>query len=621
MLDAVVKLNTRQVLAQYLIYSKTRFIGELVFILNGKEEDDGYFLIAEARINELHVHIHHTEHVLRGRPLRNTALVGTLLLLLQDLKFQDTCIFLLAFTVFGLLDNYSKRHHNSGTASHLFGSSSGEVPISSLFVSYSSGSGPSPSMFGFSSSDPALLGSASSGFASSSSFGVSPPPASFPVSSFGSTSSYSFTTHASPLFGSASSSSHVGVTLPTSSHPSPFESTAPIRSNLFGSPSSASAPSFSYGMFSSRAPANSCSFGSGSTFVSVSFKSSSSAPNASATTGIFGSASCRTSSSGATTTTATISSLSPSIKNFTPATSSVSETQSTAARPYIGDDEIGSEAEQVSESVEKVPIDQMAKIGEDQDEKQGTMVGRQDCATSSMDPITRIIETAIPAKVHVATAEEMATEANKPSAKEIDDEPPENSSTGNSSTVSEVFDGDKIGHPASGSPASIESTPFADFEDLALALQNSSSSQYAPIFNQILGRYGDISNESKLKSVEAKAAFFQLLAKVVEWLSNHTVESLDSGELQRMQEWIDDAEAVGFKVKWLQQRFKNIVTVSRYQERLMQLNEIGEQISATKIALTEMEIRQITLKEEVDTMTVELDGDNFDESNLCEGLF
>ncbi|CAA3023794.1 Hypothetical predicted protein [Olea europaea subsp. europaea] len=298
-----------------------------------------------------------------------------------------------------------------------------------------------------------------------------------------------------------------------------------------------------------------------------------------------------------------------------PVTSSASETQSKAAPSSTR--EIGSEDDQVSESVEKVPIDQMAKIGEDEDEKQGTMVGGQDCANSSMDPTTSTIEeTTIPAKVHLAAAEQMATEANKPSVKEVDDEPPENSST-----ESEVFDGDKIGHSASGSLASRESSPCADSEDLALALQNSSPSQYAPIFNQILCRYGDISNESKLKSIEAKAAFFQLLAKVVERLSNHTVKSLDSGELQRMQEWIDDAEAVGFKVKWLQQRFKNIVTVSRYQERLMQLNEIGEQISAAKISLRAMKLRQINLKEEVDTIKVELDGDNFDESNLCEGLF
>ncbi|KAL0379723.1 UNVERIFIED_CONTAM: Nuclear pore complex protein [Sesamum angustifolium] len=130
----------------------------------------------------------------------------------------------------------------------------------------------------------------------------------------------------------------------------------------------------------------------------------------------------------------------------------------------------------------------------------------------------------------------------------------------NSSGASEALDGNELGHPACG---------------------------------RLMG--------SILKSIEAKAAFLQLVAEVVERLHSHTLDTIGAHEMQVVQKWADDAAAVGFHVEWLQHRIKQVVAISKYRDSLTQLNEIKEQIAAAKIALLEMQLQQIILKKEIDS--------------------
>ncbi|KAG8391569.1 hypothetical protein BUALT_Bualt01G0201200 [Buddleja alternifolia] len=156
--------------------------------------------------------------------------------------------------------------------------------------------------------------------------------------------------------------------------------------------------------------------------------------------------------------------------------------------------------------------------------------------------------------------------------------------------------------------------------ELFNALQNALSIRNAHIIKQILRKYGDITNGSLLKSIEAKVAFLQLVAEVVERLHSHTLGTIGAHEIQVLQKWTHDATAVGFHVKWLQERIEKIVAMSKHQDHLMRLNEINQRINAAKIALSEMERQQMILRKEIDSMMAKMDRDEFCRSNLYEGL-
>ncbi|KAK3014535.1 LOW QUALITY PROTEIN: hypothetical protein RJ639_008309, partial [Escallonia herrerae] len=121
------------------------------------------------------------------------------------------------------------------------------------------------------------------------------------------------------------------------------------------------------------------------------------------------------------------------------------------------------------------------------------------------------------------------------------------------------------------------------------------------IIEQILSKYGDITNGSLLKSTAAKSTFLQLVADVVHRLCNHTVDTLGYGELQLIQTWTADAVAVGFHVDWLQQRVDKVVAASKFHIRMTELEELGQQIDATKKSLMEMELRQMVWRKEDDS--------------------
>lgn len=191
----------------------------------------------------------------------------------------------------------------------------------------------------------------------------------------------------------------------------------------------------------------------------------------------------------------------------------------------------------------------------------------------------------------------------------------------NSPSESEVLDGHKLDHSGCGILMPFEFPPREDFKHLGLSLPNTLSSGRDDIIKRILRKYGDISRGSMLKSVEAKTAFLQLVAEVAERLHSHTLDTIDAHELQVVQKLTDDAAAVGFNVNWLQQRITNIVKVSKYQDTLMRLNDISEKINVAKVTLLEMELQQMILKKEIDSMKAEMDSKELCRSNLCEGLF
>ncbi|GFP80921.1 nuclear pore complex protein nup62 [Phtheirospermum japonicum] len=169
----------------------------------------------------------------------------------------------------------------------------------------------------------------------------------------------------------------------------------------------------------------------------------------------------------------------------------------------------------------------------------------------------------------------------------------------NSSSESVVFDQNELGDSRS-----------EDFQELSL--ESTLSSQKAHLLKQMFRKYGDITKGSMLKSVEAKTAFLQLVAEVVERLHSHNLDTIDAHEMQLMQKWIDDAASVGFHVVWLQQRIRKVVTVFKYKDSLMQLNEISKSINDAKIALLEMELKEMILKKEIDLMKAEMDRENLE---------
>ncbi|KAL9175920.1 hypothetical protein ABFS82_02G144400 [Erythranthe guttata] len=159
-----------------------------------------------------------------------------------------------------------------------------------------------------------------------------------------------------------------------------------------------------------------------------------------------------------------------------------------------------------------------------------------------------------------------------------------------------------------------------DSKQLDSSLQNTLSPGRDNLIKQILRKYGDITKGSILKSIEAKKAFLQLVVEVVERLHSHTLDTLGAHEMHVIQKLTDDAATVGFHVDWLQQRIKKIVSISKYRDSLMQLNDISEKINAAKIALLEMELQHMILKKEIDSMKAEMDMEELCVSNLCVGL-
>lgn len=140
------------------------------------------------------------------------------------------------------------------------------------------------------------------------------------------------------------------------------------------------------------------------------------------------------------------------------------------------------------------------------------------------------------------------------------------------------------------------------------------------IIRSIFDKHGDITKRSVLKSSVMKSAFLLVVTEVVHRLCNHTMDSLCSDELQLMQSLVDDVAAVGFSVDWLRDRLKKVSAASKCHEHCVHLESLGEQINAVKKSLMEMELQQLVWKKEVDCLKVELEGDDFEGSNLGEGL-
>lgn len=180
---------------------------------------------------------------------------------------------------------------------------------------------------------------------------------------------------------------------------------------------------------------------------------------------------------------------------------------------------------------------------------------------------------------------------------------------------SEVVAGDEAGvSDAEGCASSVFSL-CTDMHDLTLSPQDAQR-----LIRAILGKYGDITKGSIVKSMVVRSTLLHLVAEVVHRLSNHTIKTLDSDELQLLQKWTDDAMAVGFSVEWLRQRLGKISAASKYHERLVHLDKLGQQIDAVKKSLMEMELQQMVWKKEVDHMKIQLEGVDLEASNLGEGL-
>lgn len=140
------------------------------------------------------------------------------------------------------------------------------------------------------------------------------------------------------------------------------------------------------------------------------------------------------------------------------------------------------------------------------------------------------------------------------------------------------------------------------------------------IVRSIFDKHGDITKQSVLKNLFVKSAFLLVVTEVVHRLCSHTVNSLRSDELQQMQSLVDDVAAVGFSVDWLQDRLKKVFAASKCHEHCVHLESLSEQINAVKKSLMEMELQQLVWIKEVDCLKVELEGDEFEGSNLGEGL-
>lgn len=235
---------------------------------------------------------------------------------------------------------------------------------------------------------------------------------------------------------------------------------------------------------------------------------------------------------------------------------------------------------------------------------------------SSSTPLVSYGEACSPVDDSEGLKYEATPVARKQSTKEVVIDTSENSSS-----ESEAFDGNELGHPTCGSLMSLEFPLCTDCKQLNLCLQNTLCPGKAHLIKQILRKYGDITKGGILQSIEAKTALLQLVAEAVERLHSHTLDTIDAHEMQVIWKWADDAAAVGFHVEWLQQRIKKIVAISKYRDSLMRLNEINEQIVAAKLALLELQLQQIILKKEIDPLKAEMDREDFCRSNLCEGLF
>lgn len=184
----------------------------------------------------------------------------------------------------------------------------------------------------------------------------------------------------------------------------------------------------------------------------------------------------------------------------------------------------------------------------------------------------------------------------------------------NSSVASEVVGNEEVVSNAVGQAFFVYS-PCSGLNNLTL-----SPGDAQMIIKSILDKHGDITKESIVKSLVVRLTLLQVVAEVVHRLCNHTINTLGYEELQLMQRLADDAAAVGFSVDWLQERLKKVAFASKYHEHLVNLDRLGEQINAAKKSLMEMELQQLVWKKEVDCMKVELEGMDFEGSNLGEGL-
>ena len=141
-----------------------------------------------------------------------------------------------------------------------------------------------------------------------------------------------------------------------------------------------------------------------------------------------------------------------------------------------------------------------------------------------------------------------------------------------------------------------------------------------PIIKSILYKYGDITMGSRFRSMDAKLAFLELMADAVYRLSNLTFDTVSSHELQLIEANVADVLDAGFNVKWLQQRVDEVIEATKYEACCQKLNELDQQIEATKKSLMDMEQRRVVLARGVVAIKAQIEGKGILGCTLAEGL-
>ena len=146
------------------------------------------------------------------------------------------------------------------------------------------------------------------------------------------------------------------------------------------------------------------------------------------------------------------------------------------------------------------------------------------------------------------------------------------------------------------------------------------SPHIGPIIKSILYKYGDITMGSTFRSMDAKLAFLELMADAVYRLSNLTLDTVSSHEIQLIEAKVADVLAAGFNVKWLKQRVDEVIASTKYQEYCMELDELDKQIEATKKSLVDMEQQRVVLAREVIAIKAQNERNGILGRTLAEGL-
>nr|POE52496.1 hypothetical protein CFP56_35023 [Quercus suber] len=141
-----------------------------------------------------------------------------------------------------------------------------------------------------------------------------------------------------------------------------------------------------------------------------------------------------------------------------------------------------------------------------------------------------------------------------------------------------------------------------------------------PIIKSILYKYGDITMGSTFRSMDAKLAFLELMADAVYQLSNLTLDTVSSHEIELIEAKVADVLAAGFNVKWLKQRVDEVIASIKCQEYCMELEELDKRIEATKKSLVDMEQQRVVLAREVIAIKAQNERNGILGRTLAEGL-